>query len=285
MPAIPVAYVGDKLVVGAVDYSFLPAVPSIPGTSVLNGPVWIGTGIPGVPQANCMIGPGIGQPISLQIIGIANHYGVYNRFAISNVTGLTSKVGTTLRAALSGTTGVNVKSALNAGSAINVFKTVTVDTTCTAAKFIGNITTTTGLNPEMLKVSQIASSKKPFDILHPTKDGHRLRYVSLEGPAAEVYVRGVLKNSNAIELPDYWKGLVDPESITVNLTPIGTYQELYYEIGEWASTIKVMNSGGGHIHCSYVIYAERKDTERNIPEYKGLTPDDYPGDNSEYRLN
>lgn len=131
---------------------------------------------------------------------------------------------------------------------------------------------------------KVASSKKPFDILHPTKEGHRLRYVSLEGPSAEVYVRGKLKDENIIDLPDYWKGLVDPESITVNLTPIGTFQELFYEEVEWCSTIKVVNASGGPINCSYTVFAERKDTERNIPEYQGLTPDDYPGDNDEYRL-
>jgi hypothetical protein len=130
----------------------------------------------------------------------------------------------------------------------------------------------------------IAVSKKPFDILHPTKEGHRLRYVSLEGPDAEVYVRGKLKDNNIIHLPDYWKGLVDPESITVNLTPIGSFQPLYYEEVEWCSTIKVINSDGGPINCSYTIYAERIDTEKNIPEYEGLTTADYPGDNDEYRL-
>lgn len=130
----------------------------------------------------------------------------------------------------------------------------------------------------------IAVSKKPFDILHPTKDGHRLRYVSLEGPSAEVYFRGVLKEDNVIELPDYWKGLVDLETITVNLTPIGCFQELFYEQIEWGSKIKVVNSSGGPIHCSFTVYGERKDTSKNIPEYKGLTPDDYPGDNDEYNL-
>ena len=49
--------------------------------------------------------------------------------------------------------------------------------------------------------------------------------------------------------------------------------------------IVVKNSSGGPINCSYMIYAERKDSPKNIPEYKGLTPDDYPGDNSEYRIN
>ena len=130
----------------------------------------------------------------------------------------------------------------------------------------------------------IAVSKKPFDILHPTKEGHRLRYVSLEGPDAEVYYRGKMKDTNIINLPDYWKGLVDPESITVNLTPIGSFQSLYYEEVEWCSTIKVINSDGGPINCSYTIYAERIDTEKNIPEYEGLTTADYPGDNDEYRL-
>jgi len=129
-----------------------------------------------------------------------------------------------------------------------------------------------------------ALSKKPFDILHPTKEGHRLRYVSLEGPDAEVYYRGKMKDTNIINLPDYWKGLVDPESITVNLTPIGSFQSLYYEEVEWCSTIKVFNADGGPINCSYTVYAERIDTEKNIPEYKGLTPADYPGDNDEYRL-
>jgi len=136
----------------------------------------------------------------------------------------------------------------------------------------------------LLWTNELAKSKKPFDILHPTKEGHRLRYVSLEGPDAEVYVRGKLKGTNIIELPDYWKGLVDPESITVQLTPIGCRQSLYYEEVEWCSTIKVVNADCGPVWCSYTVFAERKDTSKNVPEYKGLTPLDYPGDNDEYRL-
>jgi len=146
-----------------------------------------------------------------------------------------------------------------------------------APDFITNKTT---LNTTLA----LAQSKKPFDILHPTKEGHRLRYVSLEGPDAEVYYRGKMKGTNIINLPDYWKGLVDPDSITVNLTPIGSFQSLYYEEVEWCSTIKVFNADGGPINCSYTIYAERIDTEKNIPEYEGLTTSDYPGDNDEYRL-
>ena len=147
-----------------------------------------------------------------------------------------------------------------------------------------NIESTKILIKDFPDMNRKEVSKKPFDILHPTKEGHRLRYVSLEGPSAEVYVRGKLKDSNTIELPDYWKGLVDPESITVTLTPIGTFQELFYEEVEWCSTIKVVNAAGGPVNCSYTVFAERKDTSKNVPEYKGLTPLDYPGDNDEYRL-
>ena len=131
----------------------------------------------------------------------------------------------------------------------------------------------------------IAVSKKSFDIPHPTKKDHRLRYVCVETPKADVYVRGKLNGSNVINLPEYWKGLVDPDSIDVVLSPIGSFQELYVEDVQWGTKVVVKNSAGGPVNCSYVVYGERKDTESNIPEYKGLTEADYPGDNSQYIIN
>lgn len=128
-------------------------------------------------------------------------------------------------------------------------------------------------------------TKKSFDIPHPTKKNHRLRYICLEGPGAEVYFRGKLKDGNVIEVPDYWRNLVDPESITVNLTPVGCHQELFVEKIEWGSRIIVKNNAGGPINCHYTVYAERNDVEKNIPEYEGLTPADYPGDNDNYVIN
>ena len=32
----------------------------------------------------------------------------------------------------------------------------------------------------------------------------------------------------------------------------------------------------------YHVYAERQDCERNIAEYEGKSPQDYPGDNTQY---
>ena len=125
------------------------------------------------------------------------------------------------------------------------------------------------------------STKKNFDIPHPTKEGWRLRHVCIEGPTADVYVRGKLKGTNVIKLPDYWEGLVDLESIDVSLTPMGHYQELFVESINWGKNIIVKNNSGGAINCSYVVYGERIDTSKNIPEYEGEYKD-YPGDNSEY---
>jgi hypothetical protein len=117
---------------------------------------------------------------------------------------------------------------------------------------------------------------KPFDISHPSKEGQRLRYVSLEGPEIGVYFRGKLTNENIINLPDYWKDLIHSESISVNLTPYSEYQELYVEsIDEHQIIIK--NKESTSINCYYTVYAERKDMEKLIVEYEGSSPKDYPG--------
>lgn len=128
-------------------------------------------------------------------------------------------------------------------------------------------------------------AKKSFDIKHPTKENHRLRYICLEGPGADVFYRGKLKNENVIQLPDYWIGLVDAETIGVNLTPVGKWQELYVEKIQWGTQIIIKNNSGSEINCDFVVFGERKDTSKNIPEYPGLTPADYPGDNNEYIIN
>jgi hypothetical protein len=121
-------------------------------------------------------------------------------------------------------------------------------------------------------------SVKAFDISHPTKENHRLRYICLEGPQAEVYCRGKLKDTTVIELPDYWKNLVDMETVGVSLTPIGSYQELFVEKIEWGTRIIVKNNASGPINCSYIVYGERKDIQKNITEYEGTSPKDYPGE-------
>jgi hypothetical protein len=278
-----ISQIGDKLIVGQIDTSFLSATSRVtPGTAVLNGPVIIGaTGGIGVDRATCMIGPPLGSlsvPASLEVIGITNIIGTLNVPAVSNFLGLLTASGGVIINAVVTENGIDINNALDLGNDTTICNApMIVNSVVIAEDFVSGGTT---LNATY----GIAVSKKPFDILHPTKEGKRLRYVSLEGPSAEVYVRGTLKDSNTIELPDYWKGLVNEETIGVLLTPIGVYQELYWEKIEWGSRITVKNNLGSAINCHYVVYGERKDTTKNIPEYNGLTPNDYPGDNEEYFL-
>ena len=153
--------------------------------------------------------------------------------------------------------------------------------------FAGSITVTknatiSGTTYSTFRGSINVQGWKGFDIKHPTKENHRLRYVCLEGPEGGVYHRGILKDSEFIELPDYWKDLVDTKTITVHLTPIGTYQYLYYTVAK--NRIIVKNHSNLPTHCSYIVYGERKDGERLIPEYEGNSPEDYPGKNDQYSI-
>jgi hypothetical protein len=131
----------------------------------------------------------------------------------------------------------------------------------TYAGRVGVGTTTPGYT---LQVNgSFAATTKSFVIDHPTKEGKKLRYGSLEGPENGVYVRGRLTDTNVIELPDYWTGLVDETSITVNLTAIGKAQDLYVE------DIKdnKVYVGGSNVNCFYTVFAERKDVDKLVVEF------------------
>lgn len=104
---------------------------------------------------------------------------------------------------------------------------------------------------------------KSFVIDHPTKLGMKLRHGSLEGPENGVYIRGRLTQSNTIELPDYWTGLVNEDSITVNLTPIGK-RHLWVETIENNSIIIGCDDA---IDCYFTVFAERKDVDKLVVEY------------------
>jgi hypothetical protein len=174
--------------------------------------------------------------------------------------------------------GVDTNMALEVGNAPSVNATIQKGT-----DIVSSITTLNATHAIATKALALAG--KGFDIPHPTKDDHRLRYICLEGPEVGAYLRGTLKDSDTIELPDYWKELVYEDSITVNLTPIGRFQELFVEEHvEWGTRIKVRSASGSSVHCHYTVFGERKTEDKLQVEYEGLTPGDYPGDNSEYAL-
>jgi hypothetical protein len=109
---------------------------------------------------------------------------------------------------------------------------------------------------------------KSFLIEHPSDSSMSLRHGSLEGPEHGVYVRGKLDGTNTIELPSYWLDLVDEDSITVQLTPIGSHQNLYVkDIVD--NKVIVANSAllSSKVKCFYFVQAERKDINKMIVEY------------------
>lgn len=129
----------------------------------------------------------------------------------------------------------------------------------------GNVGVATTSPTYNLEVNgSFAASTKSFDIEHPTKPNMRLKHGSLEGPEFGVYARGKLEDTNIIELPDYWIGLVDEETITVNLTPFGQYNELWVDKIE---NNKIYINSTYSIKCFYIVYAERKDIDKLVVEY------------------
>lgn len=165
---------------------------------------------------------------------------------------------------------IQVNSSMTGNGEINIQGNITSAGTVTAPTFQGQINVQTW---------------KGFDIKHPNKKGQRLRHICLEGPEAGVYIRGRLTGSNVINLPGYWKGLVDLESITVSLTQIGSSQDLIVEgVEDWGTKVKVRSGNASAIDCYYTVQASRIDGEPLIIEYEGETPADYPGNSAQFSI-
>jgi hypothetical protein len=144
---------------------------------------------------------------------------------------------------------------MDAGSGNLVINATTTSTSTTTGALVvkGGVGIAGALN----------ATTKSFIIDHPTKPDMKLRYGSLEGPEFGVYVRGRLTDNNTIKLPDYWTGLVDPNSITVQLTPIGKHQNLFVEnIADNKVVIGNGNLLSKTINCFYIVFAERKDVDK-----------------------
>ena len=119
----------------------------------------------------------------------------------------------------------------------------------------------------------LSATSKAFDIPHPNPEkkaqGMRLKHGNLEGPEHGVYVRGRQLNDKEIELPVYWLDLVDPDTITVQLTSVGSHQNLYVkEIKDNVVYIGNGNLFSNKIDCYYFIQAERKDINKIDVEYQ-----------------
>jgi len=145
---------------------------------------------------------------------------------------------------------VTIRGATTANAITITNSTASVNTTTGALIVTGGVGIGGALN----------ATTKSFNIPHPTKKGKTLRYGSLEGPEYGVYVRGQTKEK-IIKLPTYWTKLVDANTITVNLTPIGSHQELFVEKIE-KNKVYIKNQSGKEINCFFIVFAERADVDK-----------------------
>ena len=246
----------DKIVVGTNDVSYVPPDISPTGTAVLNGPVYVG---------KTAASPGYEA-----VLNVASNSAQQNPLNIQPTcsASLAMKVDGDSKFVGDGKTGPDAI-------------VVEGDMCVSGAVDCGN------KGKLAARFGAADGRPKPFDIQHPTKGkGHRLRYACIEGPEVGVYHRGRLKESNVIELPYYWKDLVDENSITVQLQPIGSNQNLVIQefnnefivIAE-DSTNTDLITDLSTIDCFYHVYGERKDINPLIVEYEGETWQDYPDPN------
>ena len=100
-------------------------------------------------------------------------------------------------------------------------------------------------------------------INHPVEEGKSLVYGSLDGPENSVYCRGRLKGGKkVINLPIEWVELVRPGSVTVSITPVGSFQDIIIK-GVSDNQVKLEARPGVPIDCHYFIIGERQDVPRS----------------------
>ena len=102
------------------------------------------------------------------------------------------------------------------------------------------------------------ATRKSFVVNHQKIDDHNLVHGSLEGPEFGVYIRGKIENDNKVALPDYWEWLVDWDTISVHITPIG-YHILPLYFKEIKDNYVYVNK---KTNFYYYICVERKDVEK-----------------------
>jgi len=256
----------DKLIVGTNDVSYSAPDTSPSGSAILNGPVLIGkpSAAPGYEAA----------------LNVASNAAPQNALDTQPAYQSSLAIKADGNLTVAGDDKTENALLISGGSSVDTIHVVG-DMHVTGSVDCGN------KGRLAARFGSADAKPKPFDLEHPTKGkGHRLRYACIEGPEVAVYCRGRLKDSNVINLPDYWKDLVHEDSITVQLQPIGQTQNLVIQefnnefivIAE-DSTNTDLITDLSTIDCFYHVYGERKDINPLIVEYEGNSWEDYPDPN------
>jgi hypothetical protein len=164
----------------------------------------------------------------------AQSAGVYGEGFTNGVVGsLMNSMGNSVAAGVLGTTFAGILGVYSAGNAL----------------ITGNLTVQGG---------STVVGVKSFIEPHPHDASKEIRYVSLEGPHAEVYFRGTAQVSRGvtrIEIPEDFRFVADPATYSTLVTPVGGMATVGV-VSEGEEGIVVQASRSLKVH--YVVYAERR---------------------------
>mgnify|MGYP003145221227 CR=1 FL=1 len=198
--------------------------------------------------------------------------------SINIISPIRTSAGVKKHAGATSRTGAEVDTGAETHTGVNVNNSVTVDN---STRKINGVTITPLVKGKVF--TGRALKNKGFDIEHPTRKGKRVRHICVEGPESAIYIRGKLKGTHIIDIPEYWQGLVDYDTITVNLTPCGK-PDLSLYVKEIKDNKIILSSDHlTQVECFYQVWADRIGPEL-VVEYDGESPADYPGDQSGHSI-
>ena len=223
-----------------------------------------------------MIGdPGVGMVGMTLNTAMIN---IVDSVKISIFTPLRASAGVKKHAGAAGQTGAVTENGAKVGNGVKVENGKTVDN---STRTVATVTSCPVFKGKFFTGK--AKLDKGFDIEHPTRKGKRVRHICVEGPESAIYIRGKLKGTHIINIPEYWQGLVDYDTITVNLTPCGK-PDLSLYVKEIKDNKIILSSDHlTQVECFYHVWGNRIGPELHV-EYDGESPADYPGDQSGHSI-
>ena len=110
---------------------------------------------------------------------------------------------------------------------------------------------------------QVFGNTKSFIVDDPNNSNRQIKYTSLEGPEAAIYVRGtanLVSGRAYIQFPDHFSAMAAPSTITVSLTPRSASSMGLAAVNVSSQGIQVaeLASGRNSYAFDYVAHAVRK---------------------------
>ena len=102
---------------------------------------------------------------------------------------------------------------------------------------------------------------KNFAVADPADARKAIYYAALEGPEAGTYFRGTartVQGEAVIELPGYFARLTEPERLTVQLTPVGSWGQLYVAEKTPQRLVVRLPPGSTDLEFDYFVQGVRK---------------------------